>query len=64
MSDRVYVIKRNRLIRFAVREANVECGEVGLNRMEWSDWWNRVFLGAMDRMAREVGLVEWQIPKR
>ena len=59
MTDHGYELKRNKLIPLAEQKANRECGELPPgNRIEWGISWNLCFLGEMDRLAKEVGLIQ------
>lgn len=59
--DHEYERKRNELIPIATAEANRVCGatakEFEGNVSTWGLFWNKTYLTAMNRMAREVGLL-------
>jgi len=58
MTDYTYEIGRNRLIPLAEQHANREHGKLPRgNRLSWAKLWNAAFLGEMDRLAAEVGLL-------
>ena len=59
MTDLTYECKRNKLISMAVLFANEKHGKFppGANRETWYFDWNVAFLGEMDRLARERGLI-------
>ena len=56
-----YIVARNKLIHFAERYANDQEGKIPQpmqSREAWSASWNQIFLGKMDQMAREQGLIK------
>ena len=60
--DHDYEFKRNRLIPMAVREANEACGVISRQKFAVQSGaagnWNRFYIQAMDRLAREAGIVK------
>lgn len=61
MENKEYIKARNNLIPIAERFANNKAGTSpgpGDIRMDWASRWGRTFLGEMDRLAREQGLVK------
>lgn len=60
-TDFDYERKRNEIIPMATAEANRVCGKNAKDFdgdvSSWGLFWNRTYLGAMDRMAKERGLV-------
>jgi len=53
-----YQKARNKLIPFAVKYANKQCGkESDGNYIEWTLAWNTAFLGEMNRLARGQRLI-------
>ena len=66
MTDEDYQKERNKLIPFAEKYANEKAGKrfrfltkplEFKNYNEWAIDWNRIFLGKMDQLARETGLI-------
>ena len=58
MTDYSYEAGRNKLIPLAEQKANREHGKYPPgNREPWIKMWNIAFLGEMDRLAKEVGLI-------
>ena len=61
-TDFEYERKRNELIPIATAEANRICGATAKgfdgDVSSWGLFWNRTYLGAMDRMAKETGIVK------
>ena len=56
-----YIIARDKLIRFAEKYANDQEGKIPRpmqSREAWSALWTQTFLGKMDQMAREQGLIK------
>uniref|UniRef100_A0A6H2A5G5 Uncharacterized protein n=1 Tax=viral metagenome TaxID=1070528 RepID=A0A6H2A5G5_9ZZZZ len=59
MTDFEYESGRNRLIPLAEQKANREHGKYPPgNREQWVRSWNVCFLGEMNRLAKEVGLIK------
>ena len=60
-ADRKYEKARNELIPAAVIYANERNGAHAptADTYTWYNAWNMSFLGEMDRMARESGLITW-----
>lgn len=60
----LYKLERNALIKFAERHADGLFGATSTapalswERKGWVIGWNRAFLGEMDRLARENGLIK------
>ena len=58
MEDLKYVEARNLLIPHAERYANKKIGKKPwTDRDTWIIAWNRTFLGEMDRLAKEGGII-------
>lgn len=54
-----YILLRDRLIPFAVKKANAECGpgRGATGPEEWAERWNGVYSREMERLARAEGIV-------
>lgn len=62
MTNAEYVAERDKLIQFATHHADSKCGShaphVGeQSAADWAIAWNLAYLGEMDRLAREHGIV-------
>lgn len=62
--DYEYERKRDALIPFAEAEANRVCGKNAKNfsgdNSLWYEFWNRTYFAAMDRMAKETGILTYE----